>query len=98
MNAHAIVTEQPTETWRFELGAMITHRDHPPMPSIVLSRVRTSKGHEVYGVRSLAFEDPNRDRIIMGEVLQPIDDAAWDVCLLAGTSLDTRIAPAVDQP
>lgn len=93
MNAHATVTEQPTETWRFELGAMITHRDGP-MPSIVLSRVRTSRGDEVYGVRSLAFEDPNRDRIIMGEVLKPIDDAAWAVCLPAGTPLDTRVVEA----
>ncbi|RUX48856.1 hypothetical protein EOA33_14350 [Mesorhizobium sp. M4A.F.Ca.ET.050.02.1.1] len=90
MNAHATVTEQPTETWQFELDALVTHRDMPPMPSIVLSRVRTSKGQEVYGVRSLAFEDPNRDRLIMGEVLKPIDDVAWDVCLLAGTSLDPR--------
>ncbi|RWC09032.1 hypothetical protein [Mesorhizobium sp.] len=96
MNAHATVTEQPTETWQFELDALVTHKDGP-MPSLVLSRVRTSKGHEVYGVRSFAFEDPNRDRIIMGEVLKPIDDAAWDICLLAGTSLDTRIAPAFEQ-
>ncbi|RWA64412.1 hypothetical protein [Mesorhizobium sp.] len=87
MNMHVLTAE--TETWQFEIDALVTHRDGP-MPSLVLSRVRTSKGHEVYGVRSFAFEDPNRDRIIMGEALKPIDDAAWDVCLLAGTSLDPR--------
>ncbi|RWF64341.1 hypothetical protein [Mesorhizobium sp.] len=92
MNMHV-----ETETWRFELGAMITHRDGP-MPSVVLYRTRASNGLEIYGVRSFAFEDPNRDRLIMGEVLKPIDEAAWQICLLAGTSLDTRIAPAVDQP
>lgn len=96
MNAHATVTEQPTETWRFELGAMITHRDGP-MPSLVLYRTRASNGLEIYGVRSLAFEDPNRDRMMLGEALVPIDDQAWNVCLLAGTPLDTRIARPLPQ-
>ncbi|TIT39964.1 MAG: hypothetical protein E5W76_17925 [Mesorhizobium sp.] len=93
MNMH--VTAE-TETWQFELDALVTHKDGP-MPSLVLSRIRTSKGDEVYGVRSFATVDPNRDRIIMGAVLKPIDDAAWEICLLAGTPLDTRIARPLPQ-
>ena len=38
------------DTWQFEIGSMITHRDQP-MLSEVMMRVRTTKGHEVYGVR-----------------------------------------------
>ncbi|RWE25215.1 MAG: hypothetical protein EOS41_12260 [Mesorhizobium sp.] len=67
--------------WRFELDALVTHRDQP-MPSVVLYRTKTTRGDEIYGVRSLAFEDPNRDRMMLGEALKPIDDAAWNVCLL----------------
>ncbi|MER8921680.1 hypothetical protein [Mesorhizobium sp. M0802] len=40
------------ENWKFEIGAMITHRDQP-MLSQVVGRVRTTKGHQVYGVRRL---------------------------------------------
>ncbi|RUU25903.1 hypothetical protein EOC93_32995 [Mesorhizobium sp. M6A.T.Ce.TU.002.03.1.1] len=66
--------------WQFELGAWITHRDQP-MPSLVLSRAKAGKLGDVYGVRSFATVDPNRDRMILGS-LKPIDDAAWAVCLL----------------
>ncbi|TPL39246.1 hypothetical protein [Mesorhizobium sp. B2-4-8] len=68
-------------TWKFEVGAWITHKDRP-MPSLVVGRVRTSKGTEIYGVRSFAVVDPNRDRMILGECLCPIDDEAWADCLL----------------
>ena len=56
------------ETWRFEIGQMITHRDQP-MLSEVVSRRRAGRLSEVYGVRAV---DPNRsnpDRMILGEVL-----------------------------
>ncbi|RVB73569.1 MULTISPECIES: hypothetical protein [unclassified Mesorhizobium] len=66
--------------WQFELRAWITHRDQP-MPSLVLSRAKAGKLGDVYGVRSFATVDPNRDRMILGS-LKPIDDAAWAVCLL----------------
>ncbi|RWP72659.1 hypothetical protein [Mesorhizobium sp.] len=46
--------------WQFELGAWITHRDQP-MPSLVLSRAKAGKLGDVYGVRSFATVDPNRD-------------------------------------
>ncbi|MBZ9816932.1 hypothetical protein [Mesorhizobium sp. CA7] len=67
--------------YKFDLGDWITHRDQP-MPSLVQYRCKSSRGDEIYGVRSFAWDDPNRDRMIMGEALLPIDDPAWDVCLL----------------
>ncbi|MCA0000914.1 MULTISPECIES: hypothetical protein [unclassified Mesorhizobium] len=68
-------------TWKFEVGAWITHKDRP-MPSLVVDRVRTNKGVEIYGVRSFAVADPNRDRMILGEFLRTIDDDGWADCLL----------------
>ncbi|MBZ9980361.1 hypothetical protein LB521_04270 [Mesorhizobium sp. BR-1-1-8] len=68
------------ENWQFEIGTWITHKDRA-MPSLVLSRVRTAKGVEIYGVRSFAEVDPNRDRMMLGEVLRPIDDAAKTISL-----------------
>ena len=54
------------------------------MPSLVLSRFRAGgkKNMEIYGVRSFAHVDPQRDRIILGDCLRPIDEAAWADCLL----------------
>jgi len=58
--------------WRFEAGQCVTHKDQP-MPSIVLWRTYTSnalgEGHELYALRSFAFEDDNRDRLMLGKVL-----------------------------
>lgn len=67
--------------WKFKLGEWITRCDQD-MPSLVLSRAKAGKLGEVYGVRSFANVDPNRDRMILGSSLKPIDDAAWAVCLL----------------
>lgn len=94
MNAHAIVAEPPPpETWQFELGAWITHKDQP-MPSLVMGRVRTTKGREIYGVRSFMRVDPCRDRMILAESLVPMSDdhPDWSDCLLAETPLDPRVA------
>lgn len=76
-------------SWRFKLGEWITHKDQP-LPSLVMGRVRTTKGREIYGVRSFMNVDPQRDRMILADSLKPIDDEAWAVCLLAGTQFDTR--------
>lgn len=57
------------DTWQFEIGSMISHRDQP-MLSEVMMRVRTTKGHEVYGVRRVE-ECEVRDLMIFGEVLLP---------------------------
>ncbi|MGO4637246.1 hypothetical protein AB4Z43_02280 [Mesorhizobium sp. 2RAF45] len=62
MNTDAVNTN-----WKFEIGATITHRDQP-MPAVVLLRVRTTKGVEVYGVRRLD-ECEVRDLMIEGEAL-----------------------------
>jgi hypothetical protein len=51
-------TQTVNETWKFELGQWITHRDQP-MPSLVMSRCRAGKVGEIYGVRSFATVDPN---------------------------------------
>lgn len=57
------------ETWKFEIGQMVTHRDQP-MPSTVLSRQRAGRHGEIYGVRRL--DDCSvRDLMILGEVLLP---------------------------
>lgn len=65
MNANTV---QP-ETWQFEIGATVTHRDQP-LPSLVMARVRTTKGREVYGIRRLE-ECEVPDLMILGEVLLP---------------------------
>lgn len=76
------------DTWQFRLGQCISHKDQS-MPSLVLGRVKTSKGHEVYGVRSFATVDPNRDRMILGSAL--VDVAPGNIpcgeCLLYRTSM-----------
>lgn len=83
MNALAIVAEPLPETWRFQLGEWITHKDQS-LPSLVVRRVRTTKGHEVYGVRSFAEVDLSRDRMILGDslVLMDGDHPDWNDCLL----------------
>lgn len=50
--------------------------------TLVMGRVRTTKGREVYGVRSFMNADPCRNRMIGAESLKPIDEAAWADCLL----------------
>jgi hypothetical protein len=42
---------------------------------------------ELYGVRSFAAVDRQRDRMILGESLRPIDEAPWRDCLLYNTGL-----------
>ncbi|UVK44852.1 hypothetical protein BPNPMPFG_000317 [Mesorhizobium sp. AR07] len=94
MNADTVNNaDQPDDTWAFKLGEWITHRDQP-MPSLVLSRVRTCKGNEIYGVRSFATVDPNRDRMMLGDSLVPMTDdhPDWRDCLLADTPFDPRVA------
>ncbi|TWI30021.1 hypothetical protein [Mesorhizobium tianshanense] len=68
MNAHATVTERPAETWKFELGQMVTHRDQP-MPSLVMMRHKAGRR----GLRCAARQDKCevRDLMILGEVLLP---------------------------
>jgi hypothetical protein len=76
------------EEWQFELGQCITHKDQS-MPSLVLTRVRTSRGDEIYGLRSFAQEDPNRDRLIFGSSLVsvvPGSEPCHD-CLLFRTGM-----------
>ena len=76
------------QPWEFNLGQCISHRDQP-MPSLVLTRVRTSKGAEIYGVRSFANVDPNRDRMILGECLVDVVPGSGPChdCLLYRTSM-----------
>ncbi|MBZ9984736.1 hypothetical protein LB521_26760 [Mesorhizobium sp. BR-1-1-8] len=61
-------TAEPVTSWQFKIGQCISHKDQS-MPSLVVGRVLTSKGKEVYGVRSFATVDPNRDRMVMGASL-----------------------------
>jgi hypothetical protein len=76
--------------WQFEIGDMVTHESQP-LPSMVLDRqrCRNAKGKtiDLYGVRSFANFDAHRDRLIMGDSLKPIDQAAWEICLLRDTGM-----------
>lgn len=75
-------------SWRFKLGQCISHQSQS-MPSLVVGRVRTSKGGEVYGVRSFAIDDPNRDRMMLGECLVDVTPGSKPCqdCLLFLTSI-----------
>lgn len=76
--------------WRFKLGQCISHKEQS-LPSLVMSRIRTAKGREVYGVRSFLNVDPNRDRMILGECLVDVVPGSGPClgCLL----LDTGMCP-----
>lgn len=76
------------DNWQFKLGQCISHKDQI-MPSLVVTRVRTTKGHEVYGVRSFADVDPNRDRMILGSGLVDVvpGDRPCGQCLLWNTGM-----------
>lgn len=54
--------------WRFAVGATVDHRTGN-MRSIVVSRGHSSNGMEFYGVRAINPDDPQRDRIMLGEAL-----------------------------
>lgn len=90
MNAHTVNTTpaEPTANWRFKLGQCISHKDQI-MPSLVMGRVRTSKGREVYGVRSFMNVDPCRDRMILADSLVDVvvGTAPCQECLLHQTGL-----------
>jgi hypothetical protein len=60
------------EEWQFKLGQCISHKDQP-MPSLVVGRERTSKGREVYVVKSYSLADPLRDRMMLAEVLVDVE-------------------------
>ena len=52
------------DSYLYEIGTCVSHVDQP-MPSLVMCRSKTGRGMELYGVRSFAYEDPNRDRLIL---------------------------------
>lgn len=71
MNAHAeIIAEQPAETWKFELGQIVSHKDHPHL-SMVLLRTATTRGREVYGIRRLRDD---WDIMILADALVAVAD------------------------
>lgn len=74
--------------WGFKVGQCVTHRDQS-MPSLVMSRQRCGKdgSTEVYGVRSFAEVDPQRDRIVLGECLRDVEPGDCGDCLLMSTGL-----------
>jgi len=80
--------EQTGERWTFHLGQCVSHRDHP-MPSLVLTRVRTSHGAEIYGIRSFAFDDARRDRMMFGDMLVDVKPGSepCEECLLYSAGL-----------
>lgn len=96
--SHEVAIGEPSgasgcDGWKFKLGDLVTHKDQP-LPSLVMGRVRTTKGREVYSLRSFAIVDPIRDRMILGDSLVAMGDdhPDWNVCPLAGTPFDLRAA------
>lgn len=85
-----IVAEPPpsAETWQFKLGQCISHKDQI-LPSLVMGRVRTSMGREVYGLRSFMDVDPCRDRMILADSLVDVVPGSPPClkCLLHETGL-----------
>lgn len=88
MNAHTVNTQTQPESWRFKLGQCVSHKDQS-LPSLVMGRIRTTKGVEVYGVRSFATVDPRRDRMIEGGSLVDVvvGSEPCEHCLLYRSSL-----------
>lgn len=82
------------EVWQFKLGQCISHKDQS-MPSLVMGRTRTSKGREIYGVRSFMNVDPNRDRMILGDSLVSVipGSAPCQDCLLFNTGMCPGLPP-----
>lgn len=78
------------DAWAFRLGQCISHKDQS-MPSLVLSRFRAGgkRNMEIYGVRSFATVDPQRDRMILGECLVDVvpGSAPCMDCLLWNTGM-----------
>lgn len=74
--------------WRFRVGQCISHKDQS-MPSLVLSRVLSGRGAEIYGVRSFATVDPNRDKTMLGECLVDVVPGTGPChdCLLFNTGM-----------
>lgn len=85
---NAIAEADGTTGWRFKLGQCISHKDQS-MPSLVMGRVRTTKGREVYGLRSFMNVDPNRDRMILADSLVDVVPGSGPCleCLLHQTGL-----------
>jgi hypothetical protein len=81
--------------WAFKEGQCVTHKDQP-LPSLVMMRVRSRRGAEIYGVRSFAFTDAQRDRIILGECLRNVVPGTepCDACLLFNTGMCPGTAEA----
>ena len=92
MNAHALITQPaalPADTYTYEVGTCVSHESQP-MPSLIMYRSKTGKGMELYGVRSFAYEDTNRDRLILGASLVVPGEADCKVCLLGATGMCAR--------
>ncbi len=83
-----IAPDTPAADWRFKLGQCISHKDQS-MPSLVMGRQRTSKGREVYSVRSFMSVDPCRDRMILADSLVDVvpGSAPCLECLLHQTGM-----------
>jgi hypothetical protein len=58
------------------------------MPSVVVSRATASNGLQIYGVRSFAEVDDNRERLMLGSALVSVSvgDEPCMTCLLYKTA------------
>ena len=67
MNMH-VAPVMPAESFTFAINDIVDHRDGG-MRSVVCERTRASNGLEIYAVLAVDEADPQRSRIIMGDVL-----------------------------
>jgi hypothetical protein len=79
---------EETHVWRFEISQCVSHSDQS-LPSLVRARQRTTKGNELYDIRSFKDVDPLRDRLIRGDCLVDVvvGSAPCEGCILYQTVL-----------
>lgn len=84
--------QPPDAADKFRIGQCVSHRDQI-LPSLVTGRTETKNGLHIYGIRSFAAKDDQRDRMIIGDCLLhvvPGSEPCFD-CLL----FNTGICPSV---
>lgn len=86
----AYEAEQPPDDdpWSFSVGQCVSHKKQS-LPSLVMGRIRPTKNIEIYGIRSFATKDDQRDRMMMSDSLThviPGSEPCQD-CLLYNTGM-----------
>lgn len=80
-------TADTSSAYQFEIGQCVTHTDQA-LPSLVMWR-GMGGDREIYGIRSFAKSDDNRDRLILADSLRAAVPHSADCgkCLLYDSGL-----------